>query len=221
MPQMTFLDIKNRNAGILLGADLLSRLREDILTRKYKQGYKLTEQHICAEYGVSRTPVREALKQLEMEGLIEVFPNRGAFVVGFSEQDISDMYELRKSYEILAVKWAIERITDDELDALEETFEFMEFYTLKSDIEKMLHFNMNFHQLIYIASHNRILQNILSSYQLYIKYAGADVPFNSEYLPELLEEHRAIFNAFKNKDLDAGVKAIDVHLTNAFKRSRL
>ena len=221
MPQATFLDIKNQNSGILLGADLLSRLRKDILTRKYANGYKLTEQHICEEYGVSRTPVREAFKQLEMEGLIEVFPNRGAFVVGFSEQDIADMYALRKSYEIQAVRWAIERITDDELDALEETFEFMEFYTQKNDIEKMLNFNMNFHQLIYIASHNRILQNILSSYQLYIKHANTKPSLTVEILPELLEEHRAIFNAFKNKDIQAGIDAIEIHMTNAYKRSCL
>ena len=221
MPKSTFSNTGNQNYTLLLGADLTSRLRKDILLNKYTSGYKLTEQNICEEYGVSRTPVREAFKQLEMEGLIEVIPNRGAFVVGFSKRDIADIFELRKVYEIQAVKWAIERITDDELDALEETFEFMEFYTQKNDLEKMLNINTNFHQLIYIASHNRTLHNILSSYQIYIKHTTRGREFSKDYLPSVLEEHREIFNAFKNKDVEAGIKAIEVHMTNSYERSCL
>ena len=121
-----------------LSTNLYTELQEDILTGKLRSGEKLTEQKICNEYKVSRTPVREALRQLETDGLIENIPNRGAFVIGFSKQDIEDMYELRKAYEIQAVRWAIERITDEERSELEETFEFMEFYTMKNDINKML-----------------------------------------------------------------------------------
>ena len=99
-----------------LSTNLYSELQEDILTGKLKTGEKLTEQKICDEYKVSRTPVREALRQLEMDGLIENIPNRGAFVLGLSDQDIEDMYVLRKAYEIQAVRWAIERITEEELN---------------------------------------------------------------------------------------------------------
>ena len=204
-----------------LSTDLFSNLRKDILQGKLRQGEKLTEQQICDEYNVSRTPVREAFRQLELEGFIETIPNRGAFVVGFSPQDIQDMYELRKSYEILAVKWAIERITKEEYEKLEEAFEFMEFYTQKKDAEKMLNINMNFHELIYKASHNRMLYHILSSYQLYIKQgkpAGrADV--SAGYLDEILLEHRAIFEAFQNQDAEAGIAAVSRHLDNAKRRS--
>ena len=149
-----------------LSTNLYSELQEDILTGKLKAGEKLTEQKICDEYKVSRTPVREALRQLEMDGLIENIPNRGAFVLGLSEQDIEDMYVLRKAYEIQAVRWAIERITEEEINELEETFEFMEFYTMKNDINKMLNINTAFHQIIYNATHNRILKQLLSSYQV-------------------------------------------------------
>lgn len=119
-----------------LSTDLYINLRKDILQGRLKQGEKLTEQKICDEYGISRTPVREAFRQLELEGFIETLPNRGAFVRGFSPQDIQDLYELRKAYEILAVRWAIERITDKELEKLEEAFEFMEFYTQKRMLKK-------------------------------------------------------------------------------------
>lgn len=205
-----------------LSTDLFTSLRKDILQGKLRQGEKLTEQQICDEYNVSRTPVREAFRQLELEGFIETIPNRGAFVVGFSPQDIQDMYELRKSYEVLAVKWAIERITKEEYEKLEEAFEFMEFYTQKQDMEKMLNINMNFHELIYRASHNRMLYHILSSYQLYIKQSRtqsrSDV--SSGYLDEILSEHRAIFESFKNKDVEAGIAAVSRHLDNAKQRAK-
>ena len=217
MIKSTFLNTKNQNSGMLISTDLLSMVREDILKGKYQQGYKLTELQICSEYNVSRTPVREALRQLEMEGLVETKPNRGAFVIGFSMQDIRDMFDLRKCYEIQAVKWGIERITDDELDALEETFEFMEFYTQKNDIEKVLNINTNFHQIIYIATHNRMLHNILSSYQLYMKHVKASHTLNSDFLL-LLEEHREIYNAFKDKDISCGIKAIEKHMDNSIER---
>ncbi|MDO5414041.1 MAG: GntR family transcriptional regulator [Bacillota bacterium] len=197
---------------------LLGKLQKDILTGKLKPGEKLTEQNLCKTYGVSRTPVREALRQLETDGLVENILNRGAFVIGMSDQDYEDMFELRKAYEIQAVKWAIERITDEEMDKLEETFEFMEFYTLRDDIEKMLTINTGFHQVIYEASHNRMLQKMLSSYQNFLKYKGMDSVYDENYLTTVLEEHRAIFKAFKDKDVKAGALAMEVHINRAKER---
>lgn len=206
--------------GAPLSTDLFARLRKDILQGLLRPGEKLTEQQVCDEYTVSRTPVREAFKLLELEGLIETIPNRGAFVVGFSKQDMEDMYELRKSYEILAVKWAIERITKDEFEELEEAFEFMEFYTQKKDIEKMLNINTNFHQRIYNASGNRMLKHVLASYQVYIKQSKTAPNYEDNYLDEVLEEHREIFSAFVNRDPDAGMLAVGKHLDNAKRRGK-
>lgn len=197
---------------------LLGKLQKDILTGKLKPGEKLTEQNLCKTYGVSRTPVREALRQLETDGLVENILNRGAFVIGMTDQDYEDMFELRKAYEIQAVKWAIERITEEEMDKLEETFEFMEFYTLRNDIEKMLTINNGFHQVIYEASHNRMLQKLLSSYQTFLKYKGMDSVYDDNYLSIVLEEHRAIFKAFKDKDVKAGALAMEVHINRAKER---
>lgn len=201
-----------------LASNLYTELQEDILTGKRKPNEKLTEQKICNEYKVSRTPVREALRQLEMDGLIENIPNRGAFVLGFSHQDIEDMYELRKAYEIQAVKWAIERITEKELNELEETFEFMEFYTLKNDINKMLSINTAFHQIIYNATHNRMLKQLLSSYQIYLKYCNPSNYYAHDYLANVLKEHKAIFQAFLAKDIDGGALAMHMHMENSKNR---
>ncbi|MCL1983266.1 MAG: GntR family transcriptional regulator [Clostridiales bacterium] len=213
-----FPDAKSQSPGVLLSTDLFSGLRKDILQGKYPKGHKLTEQQICSEHMISRTPVREALRRLEAEGLIETVPNRGAFVLGLSGQDVRDIFCLRRPYEIQAVKWAVERITDDELDALEETFEFMEFYTQKGDLDKMLNINTSFHQLIYASSHNRMLQATLSSYQQYTAYALKAPSTTHENLPLLLAEHGDIFWALKNRDLAAGVGAMERHMDNAIAR---
>lgn len=201
-----------------LSNSLLGKLQRDILIGRLKPGQKLTEQELCREYEVSRTPVREALRQLETDGLVENILNRGAFVIGMTEQDYDDMFELRKAYEIQAVKWAIERITEEETDTLEETFEFMEFYTLRNDIDKMLTINSGFHQVIYGASHNRMLKKQLISYQNFLKYKGIEAIYDDSYLPTVLEEHRAIFKAFKDKDVKAGAMAMEIHIKRAKER---
>lgn len=201
-----------------MSSTLYFQLQRDILTGKLKSGQKLTEQTICEKYNVSRTPVREALRQLEAEGLVENILNRGAFVVGLTKQDFDDMFELRKLYEVQAVKWAIQRITDEQMDALDETFEFMEFYTLRNDVDKMLTINEGFHQIIYEASHNRMLQQFLSSYQTYLKYLRTEEESSDNYLATVLEEHRQIFKAFIEKDVEAGAEAMEQHIINSKKR---
>jgi DNA-binding GntR family transcriptional regulator len=134
-----------------ISTSLLAKMQRDILTGEMKPGHKIVEQELCRKYGVSRTPIREALRQLEADGLVENILNRGAFVIGMSDQDYEDMFELRKAYEVQAVKWAIERINEEEMERLEETFEFMEFYTMRNDIDKMLVINTEFHHVIYEA----------------------------------------------------------------------
>lgn len=197
---------------------LLARMQSDILTGEMRPGEKIIEQKLCEKYGASRTPLREALKQLEADGLVEYILNRGYFVIGMSDQDFEDMFELRKAYEIQAVKWAIERITEEEMEALEETFEFMEFYTMRNDIEKMLVINAGFHQIIYEASKNRMLQKLLTSYQNCLKYKNPEVSYEDNYLTTVLEEHRAIFKAFEDRDSREGGRAMEIHINRAKER---
>ena len=198
-----------------LSGSLYHELRKDILQGRFQRGEKLTEQALCETYQMSRTPVREALRQLELEGLIEAIPNRGAFVIGLSQQDIRDLYEMRKEYEILAVRWAIERITPEGLAQLEETFEFMEFYTMKKEAEKMLNINSKFHELIYEAAGNRILYHALSTYQAYIKQTKKNSTYVDGYLEQVLAEHKAIYEAFKARDPEAGAAAVTAHMEAA------
>jgi DNA-binding GntR family transcriptional regulator len=213
-------EIEIRDKGHPLSESLFGELRKEILQGNLHTGSKLSEQQICDIYGLSRTPVREALRQLEQEGLIESIPNRGAFVLGLSIQDIQDLYDMRKAFEILACEWAIQRITKVELEQLEESLEFMEFYTMRQEADKMLNINMKFHEQIYRASHNRMLTHTLSTYQFYLKQTKSNSAYLDGHLEEVLKEHQAIFEAFTKKDKTAGAAAVATHLDHAKVRGK-
>ena len=203
----------------LRSTNLANDLRIEILTEQFRPNEKLTEQAICDKYNVSRTPVREALKTLETEGLIQMIPNRGSFVVGLSKEDIQDLFILRMHSEMQAIRWAIERRTDEEMEAIEESLDFMRFYTERGDTNRMRSINANFHKRIAAASHNRILIENLSRIQDYIRYSSKVLPYVAEDLDTLLKEHKAVYAGFKSKDPEAGEKAMKTHIENSMRRA--
>ena len=207
------MDIKNGSRSAQpLSAGLYTELQKDILSGALPDKSKLTEQAVCKRYNVSRTPVREALRQLEADGLIENIPNRGAYVTGLSKRDISDLFDLRALFEVQAVEWAIKRMRSEEIDSLAEVMEFMEFYTLKEDAAKVLSFNSRFHSLIYEGTGNRKLQRSLEVYQTYLKYSAPHRSYTESDLKTILEEHRAIYEAFESRNAAAGRKAMEYHM---------
>lgn len=200
-----------------LSSDLYRKLQEEILTGRLKAGGKLTETHICEKYKASRTPVREAIRQLEGEGLVELIPNRGAFVVGLSPQDISDILSMRSLLEVQATSWAAERITDHEMEQLKEIFDYMEYYTHRGDIEKMIRINAAFHQIIDQSSHNSIITRQLGTFQTYIQFASPDV-CTLDTLNEILSEHQAIYHAIQSHDPKASELTMSEHLRRGYDR---
>lgn len=210
---MTIYTIDNINQP--LSTTLYNELQKDILSGVIKPGTKLTEHVICKKYDVSRTPVREAFRQLETDGLIENIPNRGAFAVGLSPRDISDLFDLRALFEIKAVEWAIQRMENEDIEALKENIDFMEFYTLKDDTEKVLQFNAEFHGIIYAGTKDKILHKTLLTYQTYLKYSAPAKKYAGDYLKTILEEHKALFKAFETRNVAAGKKAMETHMSQS------
>jgi len=205
----------------LLSTDLVVKLRMEILTERMHPGDKLTEQAICGQFGVSRTPVREALKNLEAEGLIEMIPNRGAFVIGLSKDDIRDLYAIRMQNEMQAVRWAIERRTKEEMESIEESLDFMRFYTERGDAKRMRSINAGFHKRIATASHNRLLADSLARIQDYTRYSLRVLPYRETDLNVIFKEHKAIFSAFKANDPEAGALSMKKHIENSLKRAKV
>ncbi len=195
-----------------LSTNLYYDIQADILSGAIADNSKLTEQAVCKKYNVSRTPVREAFRQLESDGLIKYIPNRGAFVTGLSKRDIADLFDLRALFEVQAVEWAIKRMPSDKIEALKETLEFMEFYTLKGDIDKVLMFNSQFHSILYAGTNDRMIQKALSTYQTYLKHSAPATMYSTDQLKIILEEHRAIFEAVEAKNPAAGRSAMEHHM---------
>lgn len=189
-------------------------LREAILEGKLKPGDRLMEIQLSNRLGVSRTPIREAIRMLEKEGLAITIPRKGAQVAKLSEKDMEDVLEIREVLDELAVSTACERIEEDELAELKLAKERFEIAVKKSDATAIAEADVAFHDVIYRASKNPKLETILNNLreQMY-RYRLEYIKDESVY-KNLVDEHNAIFEGFVDKDKDRLVKITHKHLQN-------
>lgn len=190
------------------------KIREDILKGKYKSGDPIREMTISQDLGVSRTPVREALKQLELEGLVTSIPNKGTVVAGITEQDIIDIYAIRSRIEGLAARWAASKITDEQLKQLEEIIELTEFYATKHNAEHLHELDTQFHEIIYEASNSKPLKHILSDFHHYVQRARMEsiaIPGRDQ---KSTQEHKAILNSLKDRNPEEAEELTNQHVEN-------
>lgn len=187
-------------------------IREDILGGRYQQNTELKEAAIGAELGVSRTPVREALRQLELEGLVKIIPNRGAYVNMITSKDVQDIYVIRAMLEGLCARWATGEITQEQLDGMEETLCLTEYHTKKENYEKLYELDSLFHEQLYSASGSRILNHVLSDFHDYVKRVRKVTIASQSRSVKSTEEHRAIFEAIREKDADRAEELAKQHV---------
>ena len=181
---------------------VFNQLQNDILNGLYEPGESLIESKLSEELGVSRTPIREAIRQLELEGLVKTVPNKGAVVSGISKKDIEDIYTIRMLIEGLAARWAAEKITPKELKELQEAVDLEEFYTNKNDTEQLLKFDTRFHDIIYKACKSKPLMHMLSTFHHYVQKARSISMSSPERAKQVLREHKAILQAIIERDGD-------------------
>lgn len=196
-------------------------IRDRVLKGEYKIGEKIKENQIATELRVSRTPIREAFKILESEGLIDYKPNRGCFAKGFTRRDIEDIYAVRKALEVLSVEWAVDRITSEQIGRLQDQCDLMEFYTIRGEGRKVLAVNADFHEIIYNATGSRFMSQVLRSYKEYIEQTRKAIFYEEKYLKEILMEHRSILEAIKSGDVDRAKRSMAAHLDSSKKRAEV
>ena len=206
---MNIYDSSNHGS---LGARTFLILRYKILNEEYTQGKKLNEAVLAVELKMSRTPIREALKQLELEGLVESIPNKGVYVKGFDSRDIDDMFEIRLALEGLAISLAIERMDDMMLSTLEEIYALMELYTKRDDVEKMHELNLQYHEAIYHATKSRYFERLMKDINYYVSVTSRHSITQPERLKTALVEHKAILDAIKKKDVVQAQEKIYQHI---------
>jgi len=198
-----------------LKSHVLSRLREAIVTGKYRPGEVLVAARVAEELGVSRTPVREALQALEAEGLVRSFPNRGVVVEGITPPEVEDIFTIRLALEALAARWAAQNMSEQELAELGEIVDLMEFYTAREDVEQVTRLDTRFHQLIINGSRSRPLKHALGGAIYYVQQARAASLRVPGRLQRALEEHREIYRALTARDGEWAARAISTHIGHA------
>lgn len=194
------------------------RLRNDILSGVYKEHDELRETTIGEELGVSRTPVREALRQLELEGLVTIVPNKGAYVTGISKKDVHDIYKIRSMLEGMCARWATRYITPEQIGELEEVILLSEFHLKRKNEGKAVQVSEldgKFHKVLYEASNSRILEHVLSDFHKYVQMARTHSVESRERAEKSIEEHRAILEAIKGKDEDQAERLANAHVMKA------
>lgn len=198
-----------------LRSRVFSQLQNDILNGYYEPGESLIETKLSEELGVSRTPIREALRQLELEGLVQSIPNKGVIVKGITSQDIQDIYTIRMLIEGLAARWAAEKITDEELQELKDTVDLEEFYTVRNDYSHLLQSDTKFHDIIFKASKSKPLMHTLSTFHHYVQKARKMSMSSPGRAMKVLGEHKAILQAIIDKDAQKAERLTTEHVSNA------
>lgn len=194
-----------------------NKIRTDILKGRYSDDEPIKETQISKELGVSRTPVREALRQLELEELVTIIPNKGAFVSGITPKDIQDIYMIRSLIEGLSAKWAAKNATAQQIRELEEVVDLSEFYFERGNFEQLHVLDNRFHSIIYDISGSRILNHVLSDFHNYAQRVRKASLESQGRAGVSLKEHKDILMAIKNQDMKNAEKLMNIHVKNTAK----
>ena len=187
-------------------------LRDAVRRGILQPGERLMEIQLAEDLGVSRTPVREAIRKLEMEGYVIMMPRRGTYVADLSIRDINEVFEIRTSLESLASGLAAERINEDELEKLQRLLVEIGAYIKSGDMESIVRTDTEFHDLLYQASRNTRLVGIISNLREQLtRFRTTSMSFPGR-LKATLEEHRKIVEAIAQGDEKAARKAAEHHM---------
>ena len=204
----------NMDAYLPLRDVVFNTLREAILRGDLVPGERLMELQLAAKLGVSRTPIREAIRMLEQEGLAITIPRKGAIVAGMTEKDMQDVLEIREALEELSVQVACDKITEEEIAELQKNMKNFEHSLKSGDLKKMAQADVEFHDVIYRATDNPKLISMLNNLREQMYRYRVEYLKNPQNHEQLLKEHEAIYKGIVEKDKDAVTEMIRKHISN-------
>jgi DNA-binding GntR family transcriptional regulator len=193
---------------------IFNTLREAIIAGELKPGERLMEVKLAEKMGVSRTPVREAIRKLELEGLVDMFPRKGAHVAELSAKDIMDVLEVRASLDALATALAAERIFDEEIKELKHVLTQFISYSEKDNLQGVIKKDVEFHDLIYRASRNERLIQIASNLREQVQRFRVIYLKDFSSSRDIIKEHEAIFEAVSDRDVKSAQRLALIHINN-------
>ena len=193
---------------------VFNTLRQAILRGELKPGERLMEIQLANKLGVSRTPIREAIRKLELEGLVLMIPRRGAEVAEITEKSLRDVLEVRGALEELAVKLACQKITDEQIQELRAAEKEFEMALSSGDVTVYAEADVKFHDIIYRATDNQRLIQLLFNLREQMYRYRVEYLKREEAHGTLLIEHKKIIETITNRDMDAAVDAVCQHIDN-------
>ncbi len=193
---------------------VFNTLRQAILTGELKPGERLMEIHLANRLGVSRTPIREAIRKLELEGLVTMIPRRGAEVAQITEKSLKDVLEVRRALDALCAELACDRINDEEKEKLRQACDTFARATGTGDATTIAAADVAFHDIIVEATGNRRLVQLINnlSEQMY-RYRFEYIKDTSQH-QTLVDEHRIIYESIVGKDKETAAAAARTHIDN-------
>lgn len=208
--------------SVSLHGELLAALRDYIVEGNLEDGARVPERLLCDRFGISRTPLREALKVLAAEGLIDLLPNRGARVRVLSADDLRELFDVMGGLEALAGRLACERIGDDEVAEIERVHHEMYRFYLRRDMHGYFQCNQEIHRMIVEAAGNAALKATYASFAGRIRRVrySANLATDRDRWGEAMREHEAILDALRRR---AGSELSDIlfiHLRNKRKAAQ-
>ena len=202
----------NMNAYLPLRDVVFQTLREAILKGDLKPGERLMELQLASKLGVSRTPIREAIRMLELEGLAVTMPRKGAEVARMTEKDMEDVLQIRKALDELAVGLACDNMTEESLEQIYVALKNFEESTRSRDVKKIAQADVEFHDTIYQAADNPKLVNMLNNLREQMYRYRVEYLKNDTVYPRLIEEHEKIYEGLKRKDKETVVEIVSHHV---------
>lgn len=193
---------------------VFNTLRQAILRGELKPGERLMEIQLANKLGVSRTPIREAIRKLELEGLVLMIPRKGAEVAEITEKNLRDVLEVRAALEELAVQLACVRIDKDGIEHLKKAAKDFELTLNSGDITQIAEADVAYHDIIYHATDNQRLIQLLNNLREQMYRYRVEYLKQKECHPKLLAEHQDIIRAIENGEQDIAARITNQHIDN-------
>lgn len=204
----------NMNEYLPLRDVVFNTLRQAILRGELKPGERLMEIQLANKLGVSRTPIREAIRKLELEGLVLMIPRRGAEVAEITEKSLRDVLEVRRALEELSVKLACERITEDQIEELKLAAKEFEHVLKSGDVTAYAEADVKFHDIIYSATDNQRLISLLYNLREQMYRYRVEYLKRAEVHEKLLFEHQYIIEMLEKRNQTEAIAAVCRHIDN-------
>ena len=189
-------------------------LRQAILKGELEPGERLMEIRLAKRLGVSRTPIREAIRKLELEGLVIMIPRKGAEVAGITEKNLRDVLEVRRSLEELAIELAVKRMDESGITRLEEARIGFREALNSNDMIRIAQADERFHDAIYAGTDNEKLIQLLNNLRDQMYRYRLEYNKDTGKQQIIMDEHECILNAVKTRDVELGKRAMREHIDN-------